>query len=1311
MGTAGASVPGAQTPASGTVTTAETPTAQPSATNVTGQSDQVRTSQTSNETLEEFPPELREALPDSLLDRLPPELVQTLLGALPENLAGDIEEQLGVLDDIPDSLLNNIINQTLDNIPQEFLENPPDDLVENPPDEIPAVLCRAADMPKKKDPLNKEVWGPTDANSQIGNHNLTVATNELGTVTVFKYPNPSYADQIKHHAFDRRAPYYDSDPNAGALLGVTMTMEDGSTEFDWLRDWGPVSTSDPDYGDDVDQHYASQFTDTLVTEFDNDTLGLDVQVVNAVPKDHDVFIRDVTVDAREGSPVEDVELVSYANFNLVDTKDSAIPTQDWCAEQKNDENASYDSGSDAIVYETPNDKPDLPAELVTGNRAGPQFAIGTAMAFDDQSSQHQVAGDAYIGNHSGDPYALLTNGTLDLPGNDSFDGQTSTALTRDLDFEDGQGQARVYFAAAHDSDPNATLGDEAAAKIETARDLSLPDVREEKAEWFRQYVADAPMPENAPENVTRVARRALISVAQVWDDDTENEHGFAGNIVASIATQAPYGADWIRDGAYFNYALDRYFGENASGQHDWVNQHNRWYKSLQQNPGGECPEHCHDNMQYYDLGLGVIPESSLIRNAAAEQLPFISRVPEGGWAMNYYADGVPAGPLGGEIDETSYGAWTFWDHYAVTGNESYLREIYPAIKLVGDRLVEDCVDPETKLQCPRPEDDNPEYTQSMTGGASAYAGLASATKAAAAMYDSTGDQSYAEDAMRYAQRRDELGAAIDQYYWNETRGSYGSVRALMPAFVRPLDNPRMQAQMQHMWDRVNRTFSGQKDKGQYEAKSLIGLGVASYEADQTPISREQLQNGVEWIANKHARSNSTYHMGEAWLRETYADGEVDSAVSQPHIWEQTLLYLASLLAYGNESISEQDRVGHDVYTEWRQNDAALTGMEMGEEQYVAGETVEATATIRNDAPVAQSYHVTYTVEGPDGTSYNGTATDVGPIPAGESQAVSLTWTADGSTGRYDATAQVWRATPTGDDDTVDPVDIAANPTALSNATHRRVTLDEQTATDAFQTVQATPAEFAVSSIDPANASVTQGDVIDVSADVTNTGDQSGSATVELTIDGSAASSQDVTLNGGETTTVTFTDVDTGGLSSGEHTHAVNADGRSAEGTLTVQAPANVTVSNLDPTDASVTQGDTLDVSADVANAGDQSGSANVTLTIGGDSIDSQNVTVDGGASTTVTFSGVNTSELSPGNYTHTVSADGSSVSGTLVVETAGGGTETDSGDGTGDGTGDGAGDGNESDGNESGDGSGPGFGVLVAALALVGAALLALRRQ
>jgi hypothetical protein len=107
-----------------------------------------------------------------------------------------------------------------------------------------------------------------------------------------------------------------------------------------------------------------------------------------------------------------------------------------------------------------------------------------------------------------------------------------------------------------------------------------------------------------------------------------------------------------------------------------------------------------------------------------------------------------------------------------------------------------------------------------------------------------------------------------------------------------------------------------------------------------------------------------------------------------------------------------------------------------------------------------------------------------------------------------------------------------------------------------------PASFDVSNLD-APDTATAGDTIDVSADVTNTGEQTATKTVEFRLDANqdgtlsedeALTSQEVELAPGETETVTFSDLDTSGLS-GEYAHGVFTDDDSATATITVEEPA------------------------------------------------------------------------------------------------------------------------------------------------------------
>ncbi len=122
--------------------------------------------------------------------------------------------------------------------------------------------------------------------------------------------------------------------------------------------------------------------------------------------------------------------------------------------------------------------------------------------------------------------------------------------------------------------------------------------------------------------------------------------------------------------------------------------------------------------------------------------------------------------------------------------------------------------------------------------------------------------------------------------------------------------------------------------------------------------------------------------------------------------------------------------------------------------------------------------------------------------------------------------------------------------------------DSETATITVDAPEPEPANFQVSNLS-APATATQGDAIDVSADVTNDGGQGATQSVEfrLDVDGDGFGddddvviSQDVQLEPGESTTVEFTGIGTGGLEADDYTHGVFAENDSETATLSVEEP-------------------------------------------------------------------------------------------------------------------------------------------------------------
>jgi hypothetical protein len=213
-----------------------------------------------------------------------------------------------------------------------------------------------------------------------------------------------------------------------------------------------------------------------------------------------------------------------------------------------------------------------------------------------------------------------------------------------------------------------------------------------------------------------------------------------------------------------------------------------------------------------------------------------------------------------------------------------------------------------------------------------------------------------------------------------------------------------------------------------------------------------------------------------------------------------------------------------------------------------------------------------------------------------------------------------------------------------------------------------PANFQVSNLG-APGSATQGDLIDVSAEVTNDGDETATKTVEFRVDAdgdgdisdeSAVVSQDVELAGGESTTVTFEDIDTSGLPVGTLTHGVATEDDSETAQITIESPptpASFEVSNLQAP-ASAAPGETIDVSVEVTNEGDESATKTVAfrLDLNGDgdltvdeTVATEEVTLDAGDSTTVTFTPTVPEGIKLGEYAHGVFTDDDDATTTIRV--------------------------------------------------------------
>ena len=387
-----------------------------------------------------------------------------------------------------------------------------------------------------------EGYGPTDISAVSGNGGLSVALNRSGTVTVFKWPSPSFYDHIKYRTTDRAEPRLGAMENEGAFVGLATRSARGPWKFSWLRDW--TST----------QRFADDDTDEVVTTYSNRRLGLTVRQRDLVGHREDILYRDVAIARTRSSDVRQARIISFANFNPVVSKTAQSPTNDWCQEDDEDDGARYRAKLDAIVQERTG------TDASTGDSSG----VAIAMGFRTRSDAHQVGADVHsTGGDGRSAYEDSFDGKLS--GDDEAPGAVDTAIADQISLRTRRASSTIVIAAAFSRS-------EATSTLRTARAVPYGKARSQKIEWWRNWLRRARLPRNAPAPVTNLAKRSLITLRQATDRTRSLT-------VMSIATQPPYGVDSIRDGAWINAAL------HDAGHPEMVAAHNLRYADLQATAG------------------------------------------------------------------------------------------------------------------------------------------------------------------------------------------------------------------------------------------------------------------------------------------------------------------------------------------------------------------------------------------------------------------------------------------------------------------------------------------------------------------------------------------------------------------------------------------------------------------------------------------------------------------------------------------------------------------------------------------------------
>jgi glucoamylase len=773
------------------------------------------------------------------------------------------------------------------------------------------------------------LYGATNVNAALGDGGLTAGVSRCGELTVLKWPGPSWADQLEYltsNAADARMlPHFGALESHGAFAGVAYRLGDGTHGVTWLRDaaW------------ERHQAYAQPGGNVLVTRSTHAGLGLDVAAYQFVLPGRDVLVNDYEVRRVRGSRVRRATLLFYANFSPTLARLPYFPVADWALDFQNDFAVGYDRRERAFLHFMPATRPRDYGALGDVLRAPPRhsrrLARAVRAALDAQTERgvyiafgarrrddgHQAGFDdaptcahqsvlaertlqllglppAFAGvaralfvcdvavTHPGGPLGVCrdANGwtyAAESAWSDAQDGVLSgspvaacradTALAHRLRFR--RGVARATFDVAV-----AGARDDAWALLRDARAGDPAAQRAETEAWWATYLAGARLPATDDATVRAFAERSLV-VARTATDRA------SGAIVASITTQSPYGADWPRDGAFINHALD------LAGFHDVVSRHNRFYARVQRRaPSGWSPF------------FGFPP-----CNPAAPTYP--SCIPAGTFEMNYYADSeaaVPAGPISFEIDNAGLVVWTLWDHARFldgAARADYLADVCPAIAR-GATGIAGCRDPDTGLQCAANEDDNLPLTQGLQGAETALLALRAAVDAS----DACGIDG--DVTTGWAARAAELETALlARFVVPGPPPHLEGARAawsLWPLGVVPPDDALAAGQASYLAQSLERTLRREPLRTGYDSEPLLARAKwmrAIGDEAGLATAREQVRQLIRLMTTP-----DTMHMGEFALRvQADLDGDgvapdYQPANAVPHVWAHMYLYAAAMEAFG-----------------------------------------------------------------------------------------------------------------------------------------------------------------------------------------------------------------------------------------------------------------------------------------------------------------------------------------------------------------------------------------------------------------------------
>lgn len=679
----------------------------------------------------------------------------------------------------------------------------------------------------------EELYGPPVARAALGTGGLTVAFRGDGVLTNLNWPGPGFYDHVNYLHRTRGVPNGGAPENAGSFAG--LLLPDGATWMTEMEGWRVAR-----------QAYESDQSGVLRTDLVHDDLGVKVRIRDVVHPTMDVLARRIEV---VGKAPAGARLAYFANMNPTTSRVPRAPSvTDAVADEASDFATVYDEASDGMLHLRPYRLDPAAATVAVTGRLGDEENLAAAADTSGPGVYVAVAGDGAPAEYQAgleaaglvreeaeatpllDPYYDARDGTLS--GSAAAVGKTAGAQAWD-------GASGTVYVVAGES------AGEVRDAVAEARTLGFDGIRRASDVDWREWLRGVRLPMVDDERTEAVAKRALMLVRTAQDRRT-------GAITANVTTQTPYRQDWLRDGAFFNYALLLAGTEETVAM---VRRHNDFYRRAQSETGHWDPILCTDGA-HCDAAF-----------------PF-------------------------EIDAQAFGVWTLWTEYEFTGDAGRLALNYEAIRK-GAEVLMACEDPTTGLQCYASEDDHVQPTQGPQGAATVYLGLRSAAAAARLVDPGSGD------AGDWDARATELRAAARDAFCDRTCRTGRGYMVWPGGVLTAGDGLPEHADLQRTLDQVGRVMDRQVARElpppdgffQYPMEPMFGLAVAW----DDEAAGERLGSGVRWLTHEVAEPGVDHYAERIFHLDTDGDGRGDRylhSVGFPHVWSGAETYIAAALVHG-----------------------------------------------------------------------------------------------------------------------------------------------------------------------------------------------------------------------------------------------------------------------------------------------------------------------------------------------------------------------------------------------------------------------------